>query len=60
MLVIIVYERDLVEYLERHFNDADNDNYARLIKNYPQLLEDYVCHTLKCQKTYRKSKPKSH
>ena len=43
MLVIIKIERvHLIEYLNRYFDDSDNDNYARLIKNYPTLLVDFL------------------
>ena len=42
MLAIIVNKRDLVEYLSRYFDDSDNDNYARLIRNYPVVIVDFI------------------
>ena len=46
MLIISIQERDLADYLEQYFDDYDNDNYARLIKNYPTLKEDFLHHAL--------------
>ena len=42
MLAIIVKKRDLVEYLSRYFDDSDNDNYARFIRNYPTIMVDFL------------------
>lgn len=42
MFFIIINERDIVDYLNRYFDDADGDNYARFIQNYPAVLEDCI------------------
>jgi hypothetical protein len=33
---------EFVKYLNRYFDDYDNDNYERLIGNYPQLAVHFI------------------
>jgi hypothetical protein len=42
MCLIVINKRDLIEYLSRYFDDSDNDNYARFIRNYPTVVEDFL------------------
>ena len=42
MFAIVINECDLIKYLEKYFDDADNDNYARFIQNYPTVIVDFL------------------
>jgi hypothetical protein len=48
MIVIIIKKSDLTAYLERYFDDADNDGYVSLIKNYySKILEGYLHYAIR-------------
>ena len=49
MLIIINLKKDkpknkadLQGFIEQYFDDADGDNYARLIGNYPEIINDFI------------------